>query len=571
MKILLNVLYKQRRILLPIILLAIFITVVLIIKTPIKQTFEYNPDEGLELMKSSLFLKGFTLYKEISNDQPPLFTLILSYWFKLFGPSVHHGRILIFIFSCMLLWAFYGTIKKLWGELCGFIAVIFLLLSAFYLRLSISIMIGTASFSLAMLSILCLMLYKESQTKYLLLFSGIFMALSVHTKMSTAFLMPIIASEIIQTKWPNLKDKKELTHLLPPLLLWFGGFLTVYLTILFIFFRFNLSLIYQQLIQPHLNRSDIPSDNFLVIWRMVLVDYDIALLGLTGIILLIRQRRWQYFFPVLWLGAALTVFSIYQPIWDHYYLFVSIPISWLAAISFSQFFISLRRKGIRKISRPKKIDKFLRWVTVAIIALTILRLPSKYNILRGSIWEGTAAAEHRAVELLSKYKEHTRWIVTDRPIFAFYAGILVPPELVLITHKRQFTEHSAQDYCIDKLEMYKPEMILLSELKYYGPRVISYIQKNYSTIYQAMPPYNQITRTYLTPSFYLAWRWEPIGKYLPKRMQIITDKWFYNMVWHCLHIPIPVIYAVPVIKKYYKSIDVKIFIRKDVLNIKSFR
>ena len=73
---------------------------------------------------------------------------------------------------------------------------------------------------------------------------------------------------------------------------------------------------------------------------------------------------------------------------------------------------------------------------------------------------------------------------TDRPIFAFYANMLVPPELDIITEKRDFTENITQDYCINKLQEYRPELILLNDLKYYGPKVLSYIKGNYINIYQ---------------------------------------------------------------------------------------
>src|SRR4051794_5789212 len=47
--------------------------------------FQYDTDEGLNLMKSLLQLRGHHLYSEIWSDQPPLFTYILSGWFKLTG------------------------------------------------------------------------------------------------------------------------------------------------------------------------------------------------------------------------------------------------------------------------------------------------------------------------------------------------------------------------------------------------------------------------------------------------------------------------------------------------------
>ncbi len=101
----------RNKILLFFFFLAAMYIIINIIKPPLSQTFEYIPDEGFNLMKSSLFLKGYLLYKEIWSDQPPLFTVILSYWLKLFGLSVYHGRILILIFSTILLWAFYQIIK----------------------------------------------------------------------------------------------------------------------------------------------------------------------------------------------------------------------------------------------------------------------------------------------------------------------------------------------------------------------------------------------------------------------------------------------------------------------------
>jgi len=466
-------------------LTALFLSIFLIIlinaifiKAPIKQTFEYDTDEGFELMKPVLLQKGFSLYKEIYNDQPPLFTLILSSWFKLFSPSVYHGRILILVFSAILIWAFYGIVKNPWGDLCAFLAVTFLILSQLYLRLSSSIMLVIPPLSLAMLSILCVILYKKSQAKYLLLLSGIFMAVSLHTKLIAAFLIPIIAFEIIQTTRPNLREKGKLNLHLPPLLLWLSGFLLVYLSILLIFFHFDFSLLLRQLIQPHFTRSNLPEDNFSVIWQMILSDYDIALLALMGIILLVRQKKWQLFFPVLWLATALAVLAIYRPIWDHYYLLVSIPICWLAAISFSQFFGA---RGNR--------DRFLRWLTAAIIILTILKIPSKYNRMSKSIAVGTAPDEHKVVELLLKYKKKIHWIFTDRPIFAFYADILVPPELVLTIEKRSFTDNLTQDYFIGKLGKYKPEMIILNELKYFGPSAISYIQDHYTLLYKLTSHY----------------------------------------------------------------------------------
>ncbi len=391
------------------------------------------------------------------------------------------------------------------------------------------------------------------------------MALSLHAKLIFLFLLPLVLFEIAQAKWKILKSEKKPGPFFLPLILWLFSFLIVYLSIIAIFFHSDFSLIAQQLIYPHFRNLNLPESGFSVIGRLILTDYDIALLGLMGIILLIRQKKWQQFFPVLWLGAALTSLAVYRPIWDHYYLLISIPICWLAAIAFSQFFIDIRNKP--RTAKPNRRDSFFRLLTAIIITITIIRLPAKFNSMYRSITLGTNPHEKQAVDLLLKYKPRTHWIFTDRPIFAFYAGMLVPPEFAVISDKRNFTNKADQDYCIDKLEKYKPEIILLNELKYFSPRIISYIQKNYFKIYQASFYQRTLSRDLYDLSF--GWRPEPLGRYLPKRMQIITDKWFYELVWHRVQIPIPQVMK----NKYLLSFSednttLRIFIRRDCVENK---
>ncbi|MBL7197408.1 MAG: glycosyltransferase family 39 protein [Candidatus Omnitrophica bacterium] len=320
----------------------LFIWIIFLITVSIKQAFEYDFDEGHNLIRFFLFAKGFSFYEQIWNDHPPLFTLILSYWFKLFKPSVYHARILVLLFSGILLWAFYQTIKNLWGHLCGFTAILLLLLSEIYIRLSISVMICLPSLSMAMLSIYCITLYKKSQLKHLLVLSGIFIALSLQIKLFTVFLIPIIALEIVYAK----------KRVLFSLLLWLGSFLAVYLAITIRFFHFNFSLMINQLLLPHLRQITIAGPNFSTLWEMILADYDIALLALMGIILLIRQKKWQLFFPVWWLTIALIILMLWRPIWEHYYPLISIPMCWLAAIGVVYSFKIIRAPSSNSILPP---------------------------------------------------------------------------------------------------------------------------------------------------------------------------------------------------------------------------
>ena len=478
MKLILNFFNKYKSILLPAVLISIFIFSALQ-KGSLEQAFEYNPDEGIDLMKAKLFLNGFPLYKAIWSDQPPLFTVILSWWFKLFDSSVYQARILILISSAILLFTFYQIIKLQWGNLCASIAILFLLLSAFYFELSISVMLGIPALSLAMLSIYGVMLFKKLAFKPLLILSGIIMALSLQTKFFTAFLIPIIILEIAKPRS------------FPLILLWLGTILTTYFGISTIFFHSNFSMFSQQLFQPHLIRI-LPDSNFLVIWKIILTDYDIALMALIGIILLLKQQKWKFLFPVLWLMIASAILLMHRPIWHHYYLFVSLPICWLAAIGLSELFHGKLKQG--------RFALILHWISICLIILTILRLPIRYNRIRESIEDEAAVKEHEIIELMSKYKKSTHWIFTDRPIFAFYADMLVPPELAVISNKRILTGNLQPDYIINILKKYTPEIILLDRFRDYNLKIIPYIEKNYYTVpYHQEKPY--FSQSYLSPSY----------------------------------------------------------------------
>ncbi len=556
MKKLLRFFSKQKRVLIFMIFLVIFISG-LIVKTPFKETFEYNRDEGTAVIKSSLLLNGFSLYKEIWCDQPPLFPVILSYWFKLFGPSVYHARILVLIFSCLLLSAFYFTIKILEGRFCAFMAVIFLLLSASYLQLSISAMSGIPALSLVMVSILFLTLYKKFYLKRFLILSGIFMAFSLQTKLSGSFLIPIIILEIIQVKRQNLE---KYCHYLFPALLWLIIMLFIFLSINILFFHLDFQMFIQQLFQPHLTNIPFLKNNFLILWRMLLADYDIALLALTTIVSVVKQKRQETFFPLIWLMVITIILLKYKPIWYHYYPLISIPICWLGAINFTKFF-----RANNLYVRISQMN-FLRWITFLLIILTIFRLPMKYERTQKSLIRKTSAQERQALDLLSKYKKDTHWIFTDRAIFAFYADILVPPELAVIASKRILTNKLEPDYLLAKLEEYKPELILftgfLENFPDYYLEIWPYIEKNYSQVY-----HDEFLQQAPAPlGFHLFWLREPIGKYLPSRIQIINNKLLYGLIWHSLQIPIPKINRIP--NWAINKTKVKILIRKDILQEK---
>ncbi|MCD6093580.1 MAG: glycosyltransferase family 39 protein [Candidatus Omnitrophica bacterium] len=462
----------MKKIFIPLAFILLFTALIFPVGNSMRESFEYNVDEGMDLMVTSLFFKGFSLYERIWNDQPPLFYIMLSHWFKFLSPSVFYARVFILIFSLILLWAFYKTIEIEWGSVAAFIGVIGLLFSSFYLHLSTSVMIGTVAISLAMLSIYFIKAYRKTGLMHFLILSAVFMALSMLTKLFTAFLIPLFILEIV---FANKERKRSYLQSF----LFLGSLSLLLLGVISYFFHTDFRMVFQQLVLPHFYaKLHFPDSDWLFFREFLLADYAVVLLALAGVILLIFKKKWRFFFPVGWLILIAVVLAIHRPIYYHYYPFVSLPVCWLSAI------------GVKELLSFKK-SHLIRWLTITLIALFIFRLPVKWTRMVDNVRGYTSPEHAQIMNLLFKYRPITHWMFTDRPIFAFYANIPVPPELAIITEKRGLQSNKMRGYLKHTLQRYNPELILLNQMQFYGPEVISYIKENYALIYQnEIPEWN---------------------------------------------------------------------------------
>ena len=95
---------QSGNVILPIVLALIFLAFTFSYY-PFREKIQYDTDEGLNLMRSMLVVLGHPLYSEVSSDQPPLFNQILAIVFRLTGFEVNAARLLVLLFSTLLVWA----------------------------------------------------------------------------------------------------------------------------------------------------------------------------------------------------------------------------------------------------------------------------------------------------------------------------------------------------------------------------------------------------------------------------------------------------------------------------------
>src|SRR5262245_44201494 len=105
---------------------------------PFREKLQFDTDEGLNLMRSMLVVLGHPLYREVSSDQPPLFTQLLAIVFRVTGFEVNPARLLVLLFSTLLVWAGAQFLQLTWGKLAAILFLPLVIVTPLYLQLSVS-------------------------------------------------------------------------------------------------------------------------------------------------------------------------------------------------------------------------------------------------------------------------------------------------------------------------------------------------------------------------------------------------------------------------------------------------
>ncbi len=182
---------------------------------PYLHQFQIDPDEGINVMKSLLMTKGYALYSDIWSDQPPLFTVLLAAIFNIFGATVVNARLSVLAFSGMLLWSTWQFLKSTGGYFHAAAGIFMMLITPFFLQLSISVMIGLPAIALAMVAMSALVNWHKTHRQRWLIISSIAISLSALTKLFTGFLfiifvggvaLSIIVGKVRQQRFPPFRS-----------------------------------------------------------------------------------------------------------------------------------------------------------------------------------------------------------------------------------------------------------------------------------------------------------------------------------------------------------------------------
>ena len=457
----------------------IFVAAV-ILWLPFRYVFEFNADEGINLIKAMMTLKGFELYSEVWSDQPPVLTAILAFVFRILGLKVNAGRLLILGFSTALIGGATDYLVRRWGVLHAIFGVIALVTLPFYTMLSVSIMIGLPSLAMAMLSFVSLDRWHQSRRPGWLVASGVLLALSLFTKIWTVVLGPVFLAGILLGEQKRGGHELKIADRLRPVFWWAVGLIPVSLFVIFVMIGPTHLL---QLVGVHLTAGETAEMQAIAERHTVnsFLEDSLVLIGLSlfGIGIAVWKKAWHALYLVGWALAGYSLLAwVVVPTWFHHQLLVTIPVALLGAIAMGT--------AAADIFNRLRASKLWAWGTlpsvlilVVVVFFALERVPPTADNFRLDLpnfaaYDLSQDVDFEIVAIIGNYAERTHFLFTDRPMYAFRSGVPVSPGLAVITQKRYSTGDPTQEQIYSILLETKPEQVILTRFDH--PAVQRYMQ-----------------------------------------------------------------------------------------------
>jgi hypothetical protein len=456
---------------------------------PFRDKLQFDGDEGINLMKTVLVMRGYPLYDQIWSDQPPLLTYLLLAAFRVFGVDVNVGRFSVLLLSAVLLWASFQVLRLVWGNFHALAGVLLIVLLPYYMTLSVSVMVGLPSLTFAMLSLLAVIAWHLHRKYIWLILSAVALAISVLIKLFTGFLAPIIIVGILLADFSpkislesvksdgkiiflgilvadfsRLRVKTILRELLLPAACWGLVFSTVALAIILLAVGpSNVPQLYtSHLIAENAFQKEIYTINYHLRDSM-----PVLLLALFGILFTILTKRWLTLYLIAWMSVAYLLLLRHSPVWYHHQLLVTVPAAMLAGVAVGE--------GIHLIPaavRNRNIFNLRTSLAVLTLGTFALVLYDQIPDLSPQLESGANLTvsplranplQENVYPFVEEYAPETQWMVTDMPMVAFRLNLLVPPNLVVLSSKRVKSKLLTEKDLMETILNYNPEQVLIGE------------------------------------------------------------------------------------------------------------
>jgi PelA/Pel-15E family pectate lyase len=438
----------------PVLAAALYVAVISAV-TEWWSVYQFNPDEGVNLMKAALVAEGFSLYSEIWNDQPPVFTLLLVPLQWLFPASVNAARALVLAFAALTVFCLFRIVRRADGRGAAWLAIVALAGERMFASTSVSVLIGLPAIALALAAMDQALAGARSGARLSFIAAGILFGLALQTKLFVALMLPALALAPFVDRWlPDLRRRAAID------LAVLAASIAATFSIIAVAFS---EPIFAQLVAPHSEAAAVADyirrGGPLAVFDSLSPQWFLIFAAL-GAVASLRSRRLVSAIPIVWLAVAGLVLVLHRPFWGHQAVLLQVPVAWLCGLAITTFGTAPAR----------------RWITAAlatfVIAVSATTLYSLGTSVRG---ESGGSLDS---PLLSRDQGVGRWVVTDYLLDAYRANSLVPPELAVFTEKRLVTGNLTNETVAESINRYLPDEVLLRRFRP-TKSFIESIQHNY--------------------------------------------------------------------------------------------
>ncbi len=426
---------------------------------PIASRIQFGGDEGYELQKALMMRRGFDIYGNFWNDQPPLHTAVLCGLFTMFGPSPMAPRLLSVACGSVVLFVACSLAAREFRNIAAIGTAMLLVSSKPFVELSVSAMLEMPCVALASVSMwLAIGSAKPAFLGGIL--AGIPMGFALQTKLIAALYIPAVITAMILGSCGRLEQKRVDTKRCAwSIAGYLVGTLSAFLAV-FAFFpdEFHYSLVH---FRPSLAANFGPEYGFSY-WEFVRQFPQIAV-PLLGLLVVVRNRVFRsssVWVPVAVQAAVvLCAFTMHRPFWDYYFAHIYFPLSILGGIGCGVLF-----KELSKSSWPGNGFQLSNPLVFSFgVMLTILTtiIPNRVIHEYRRLGMPEAILDEEVIHRVQGKAHKTRWFFTFAPIYAFHSGLLTPPELTVVSKKRLMSGGFDSVVMTKILEKYRPEQMIL--------------------------------------------------------------------------------------------------------------
>lgn len=420
---------------------------------------EYDPDEGIELIKASMIADGYLVYGEQCwNDQPPVYNYLLAGCFVVFGKTILVARMLSFCFTALLFLLFIKIFSEKYSVQTAVFVTGLLLISPFFVRMGFSIMIGYPSLIMAMWAFLFLEEYIKTQKWIFLLLSGIVYALSVGSKLIPIYMLPGLFLYFI------LQDSSTWAKKVFLSMIWLFSFGLSFFAI----GHFTGFIYASEMIHSHVNASEgyVFIDNALYILKLFVKMLPIILLAVWAYWRSPKIWDAANLFPVIWLSLSIVVLLIHHPLRYHYCFMITFPLLWILAPYLNEVVLYIQAKR--------------NWTTVQYFLIVIVCFFLMKPLIDREVYVEKPPVRYEEIAALLQNKDE--FVFTDRPILAFKLKKLVPPEIAVLCNKRIDAGFMTDEDFLKVLEKHLPNEIVFSRFDpiSFGKQSTNFILSQYN-------------------------------------------------------------------------------------------